>query len=225
MHLSRCGLVGDIHAEDARLERVLALFRAAAVDVVLYVGDVVDGEGDVNACFRMLAAAGAIGVRGNHERWILSGSLRTLPHAHDVSALDAPALALVQALPPTRSFASSLGGVLLCHGVDDDDMARLRPSDDDFALHDNLPFERLRRRGDVALMLGGHTHERMVRDFGDVVVVNAGTLAREQPDAGCVLVDLERGRAEFHRFDGDRLREDGSYPIEAGRSYVVPSRG
>jgi predicted phosphodiesterase len=227
MHLSRCGLLGDIHAEDARLARALARFRAASpkLDAILYVGDVVDGEGDVEACVRMLDEAGALGVRGNHERWLLAGTLRTLPHAHLATALSERTLESLRALPPTRTFTSPLGAVLLCHGVDDEDMTRLRPSDDALEVHDNIPFERLRRRGDVTLMMGGHTHERMVRDFGDIVVVNAGTLAREVPDASCVILDFEAGRATFHRFVGDELEEDGSYPIEPGRSYVVPSRG
>ena len=59
MHLSRCGLLGDIHAEDERLARALAHFRSAtpALDAVLFVGDVVDGEGDLESCLRMLREA------------------------------------------------------------------------------------------------------------------------------------------------------------------------
>lgn len=227
MRLSRCGLLGDIHAEDARLARAIELFRASpgGVDAILYVGDVVDGEGDLDACARLLREHDAIGVRGNHERWLLAGTMRDLPHAHRAESLLPETVELFRALPATRTFETPLGRVLLCHGVDGEDMERLRPSDDELTIHDNIPFERLRRRGDVAVMMGGHTHERMVRDFGDIVVLNAGTLARERDDAGCLIVDFDRGRATFHRFDGDTLPEDGSYPIEAGRSYVVPSRG
>lgn len=227
MRLSRCGLLGDIHAEEARLARAIELFRAHALDAILFVGDVVDGEGDADACVRALTDCGALGVRGNHERWLLAGTMRSLPHAHVAASLAPETLEALRALPPTRTFDTPIGDALLCHGVDDDDMERLRPSDDELTIHDNIPFEKLRRRGDVAIMMGGHTHERMVRDFGDIVVINAGTLAREHADAGCVIVDFDRGRATFHRFDesGVRLREDGSYPIEAGRSYVVPSRG
>jgi predicted phosphodiesterase len=227
MHLSRCGLLGDIHAEDERLASALAFFRSRspALDAILFVGDVVDGEGDLEACVRMLDEAGALGVRGNHERWILADTARSLPHAHRASDLSPRTLELLRALPATRAFRSPIGPVLLCHGVDDDDMARLRPSDDALTLHDNIPFERLRRRGDVAVMLGGHTHERMVRDFGDVVVVNAGTLAREVPEAGFVTLDFEAGRATLHRFAGDAIVDDGTFPIEPGRAFVVPSRG
>ncbi len=227
MHLSRCGLLGDIHAEDERLARALAHFRAAkpALDAILFVGDVVDGEGDLEACLRMLDEAGALGVRGNHERWLLGNTMRSLPHSHDREELSAPALAMLESLPPTRRFRSAIGPILLCHGIDDDDMVRLRPSDDALEVHDNLPFERLRRRGDVSVMLGGHTHERMVRDFGDIVVVNAGTLARECADAGFVTCDFERGTASLFRFVGDAIVDDGSFPIEPGRAFVVPSRG
>ena len=223
--LGLAGVLGDIHAEEARLARALELFHAKRVGHVLFVGDVADGPGDLDACVRMLSDAGALGVRGNHERWLVADTMRSLPDAHRLLDL-APATAeFLRELPLTRMFDSALGTVLLCHGVDDDDMVRLRPQDDALEVHQNVPFERLRRRGDVALMLGGHTHERMVRDFGDLVVVNAGTLARDCADAGCVVVDCDRGMAELYRFVGEDLASEGTFPIESGRGFVVPSHG
>ncbi|CAN5516472.1 hypothetical protein BH09MYX1_BH09MYX1_54470 [soil metagenome] len=227
MRLSRCGLLGDIHTESGRLAHAIDLFRAIspALDAILFVGDVVDGEGELEECVRLLRDANAIGVRGNHERWLLGGTMRDLPHAHRAEHLAPSTVDFFRALPSTRRFETPLGAAMLCHGVDDEDMQRLRPGDDEWEIRQNLPFERLRRRGDVSLMMGGHTHERMVRDFGDLVVVNAGTLARECADAGCAIVDFDRARATFHRFVDERLHEDGSYPIASGRSFVMPERG
>jgi hypothetical protein len=48
----RLGLLGDIHAEDERLLAALQLFGRAH-------------------------DAGALGVRGNHDRWLLEGTFRS----------------------------------------------------------------------------------------------------------------------------------------------------
>lgn len=201
----RLGVLGDIHAEHGRLEIALRFFAGARLDRVLFVGDVVDGEGDPSACFAMLEDAKALGVRGNHERWIASGTMRTLPGAHTLAQLDERAQRLMRELPATRTLETPRGRLLLCHGVGEDDMQRLRPDDDDYALHWNEPLQALLRDGSHALMVGGHTHERMVRGFEDLVAINAGTLARERDDAGVVVLDLAAGEATFHTFAGDAL--------------------
>jgi putative phosphoesterase len=201
----RLGVLGDIHAEHGRLEVALRFFVRERVDQVLFVGDVVDGAGDPSACFAMLDDAKALGVRGNHERWLVAGSMRTLPDAHTHEHLDERALRLLRELPTTRSFDTPRGRLLLCHGVGDDDMQRLRPDDDDYSLRWNDPLQALLREGAYAFMVGGHTHERMVRSFEDLVVVNAGTLVRERDDAGIVVLDFEAGEATFHTFAADAL--------------------
>ena len=201
----RLAVLGDIHAEHLRLEVALRFFANEGVDQILFVGDVVDGAGDPTACFAMLDDAKALGVLGNHERWIAAGTMRTLPGAHALGQLDARALGLMRALPKTRSFETPQGRLLLCHGVGEDDMQRLRPDDDDYALRCNDPLQALLREGAHAFMVGGHTHERMVRSFEELVVINAGTLAREHPEAGVVIIDLGAGEATFHTFAGEAL--------------------
>jgi predicted phosphodiesterase len=44
----------------------------------------------------------------------------------------------------------------------------------------------------VQIVLDGHTHQRMVRSFAGLTVVNAGTLSRRH-EPGAVLVDLPSG--------------------------------
>ena len=201
----RLGVLGDIHAEHLRLQVALRFFAQERVDQVLFVGDVVDGAGDPNACFALLDHAKALGVRGNHERWLDAGSMRTLPDAHTRNHLDERALRLLRELPATRAFDTPRGRLLLCHGVGADDMQRLRPDDDDYSLRWNDPLQALLREGAYAFMVGGHTHERMVRSFEDLVVVNAGTLVREREDAGVVVLDFDAGDAIFHTFAGEAL--------------------
>lgn len=200
----KLGLVGDIHAEDVRLETALRLFGAEGVDLTLFVGDVVDGEGDVDRCCELLAGASALGVRGNHDRWLLEGTMRSLPHAHVREALAPASIALLGSLPPVREIETPLGALLLCHGVGEDDMQRLGPDDDGYALQANDALTALVRSRRNVLVVGGHTHARMVRRFGSLVFVNAGTLAPEAHPC-CAILDLDAAQVRFFELDEPKL--------------------
>ncbi len=204
MTAARFGLLGDIHAEDERLATALELFEDEHVDRVLFVGDVVDGDGDVDRCCELLASAGALGVRGNHERWLLAGTMRSLPRAHTRDALAGASVTLLESLPTVREIATPKGLMLLCHGVGEDDMQRLGPDDDGYALESNDALAALLREGRFTLAVGGHTHERMVRRFGDLVFVNPGTLALDSAPC-CAILDVARSRVAFFDLDDARV--------------------
>jgi hypothetical protein len=44
--LRRVGVIGDIHGESQYLETTLSFFEAADLDLILSVGDIVDGAGE-----------------------------------------------------------------------------------------------------------------------------------------------------------------------------------
>lgn len=208
------GLLGDVHAEDVRLETALALFAREGVDRALCVGDVADGRGDLERTIALLRDAGVITVRGNHDRWIAADSMRTLAEAHYLHELSERARAWIFGLPATLELDTPLGPLLLCHGVGDNDMARLRPHDEGYALSVQDELEEILKEGRVRLIVGGHTHERMVRAFGDVVFINAGTL-RGEDDACVGILDLSKRRVRFFDFDsGAVLRESDAFPLE-----------
>lgn len=110
---------------------------------------------------------------------------------HRSSELAPSTQAYLQALPGTRRISTTRGPLLLCHGIGEDDMSRLRTYDYGYALETNDALNALRTT-DCALMVGGHTHERMVREFDALTVINAGTLT--YTDKPCFLVaDLQDG--------------------------------
>jgi predicted phosphodiesterase len=214
--IRRFGAIGDVHAEDTLLAAALDTLRAEQLDAILCVGDIVDGRGDVDRCCALLAQHDAIVVRGNHERWLLKDELRTLPKAHLASDLAPATRAYLEALPATRRLSTTRGPLLLCHGLGDDDMARLRPFDEGYALETNDALSTLRAT-DYALVVGGHTHLRMVRSFGALTVVNAGTLS--YTDTPCFLVaDLLSGHVQFYDLDDDaRVLPAERYPLGPSR--------
>lgn len=174
--LKSIGIIGDIHAEDLRLERALDFLAAKNVDVVLAVGDIVDGPGDVLRCCKLLQDAKVETVAGNHDRWRLErpegATLRSEEERRQLQEF-------LQKLPPTRSYDSEKGRVLLCHGMGENDMNGVTEDDYGYGLENNDELQALLRSQEYRFVLCGHTHRRMVRDFGGVTVINAGTLFRE----------------------------------------------
>jgi putative phosphoesterase len=189
--LSRFGAIGDVHGEDVALERALEDLRGRGAQHILVVGDILDGPGDVARCLHLLAAPDVSVVRGNHERWWLASQMRGLPDATPSHALDAGARRFVEALPATLRFETPWGPLLLCHGLGVDDMGGVLPDDQGYALESNEALWALHDEGSVRLVVNGHTHQRLVRTFGALTVINAGTLFRPH-GASFDFVDLER---------------------------------
>ena len=189
--LQRFAILGDIHAEDRALRQALAFAQQWAVEAILAVGDIVDGTGDPGACCRLLSSAGALVVRGNHDRWLLTDTLRHLPSATRRIDLGPTETVFLSSLPAVRRIATARGALLLCHGTGEDDMHAVQPDDSGYALETNTDLQGILRDPDTTILIGGHSHRRMVRRIASLTLVNAGALAdSESPCFG--IVDLGR---------------------------------
>jgi len=193
--LRRLGVVGDVHCESKTLEGVLDALGAMNVEAVLCVGDLVDGPGDADATLQILEARGVECVAGNHERWFLDGEQRSLDHA--TQDVNQASRTFLQSLPRMRRYATPIGNALLCHGVGNDDEAWLLPDTRGYALQDIPALRELMLDEDVQFVLSGHTHERMVRVFPGLTVVNAGTIHRKDEQT-FMVADFEAMRVGFY---------------------------
>ena len=203
----RIGLIGDVHTEADLLERAIRELSALGADVVFCVGDIATGQGDLVRCCDLLQHHGVFTVRGNHDRWLLA-DLAQDPDSPAVRArLPAGVLShLVQlrasvptatarylaSLPPTRTFMTSRGFTMLCHGLGANDVAGVLPEWSAEILAADAELVSLLARSELRLVLNGHTHHRMVRRVDHLTIVNAGTLHPDQ-DPGAALLDLELG--------------------------------
>jgi predicted phosphodiesterase len=193
--LSRLGVIGDVHCESKTLGRVLDALDTMGVDAILCVGDLVDGPGDADSTLAMLEARGVQCVAGNHERWFLDGEQRSLDNAtHEINEVSQT---FIESLPRGRLYATPSGTVLLCHGVGDDDEAWLKPDTRGYALQDIPTLRELMLDENIQFMIGGHTHERMVRVFPGLTVLNAGTIHRNFEQTFTVA-DFGAMRVGFH---------------------------
>lgn len=199
--LTRFALIGDVHAEDERLQAAIALARRENVEAILCVGDVADGFGDLDRTIAILERERVHTVRGNHDRWFLGDAMRTLlPVQYRGEHPDAEAAARLW--PPVLSFDTIHGALLLCHAVGDDDFSVIKAHTHDDTVREMTAWGRLTRRARYRFMAAGHTHDVMVRTLDGITILNPGTLKRDRSPRACI-VDL--GERVMHVFDLERI--------------------
>jgi len=199
MALRHIGLLGDVHAEDERLEQALTFLERRGVELVAATGDIADGPGSVDRCCRLLEEHRVVVVRGNHDRWLLAGTSRGLPLATPSTAVTAASRRMLGDLPEMVELETVSGRALLCHGLGPNDMGKVGPDDEGYALDSNDDLQRLIGSG-YRWILNGHSHRPMVRHFGALTLINAGTLLRHhQP--GFLELDFERQSGLRYTFD------------------------
>ena len=202
--ISRLGVIGDVHCEDASLAQVLDFFSKRTVERVLCVGDIADGLASLDACCELLRQHDVTVVVGNHDRWLLANQMRDLPDATALGSVSSAARRYLESLPRTVDIATVRGPLQLCHGLGTNDMGSVGPDDYGYALESNTELQELLRERRYRFVVCGHTHRRMVRRFPNLVVVNVGTLNR-QHDPCCVIIDFKLGHAELFDLDDEGL--------------------
>jgi predicted phosphodiesterase len=185
------------------------------VDAVLCVGDLVDGPGDADATLAILQSRGVQCVAGNHERWFLDGERRDLDLA--TASISAESEAFLRGLERIREYDTPAGPMILCHGIGEDDEAWLLPDSRGYALQDIPTLRELMLDDSVLFLVGGHTHQRMVRVFPGLTVVNAGTIHRKDEQTFAV-VDFDAMKVGFYSAD----EADTGRPIEELELPVPP---
>jgi putative phosphoesterase len=196
-HLQRIGVIGDIHAEDHYLQAALEFLADSNLDLIMAVGDVADGRGSVDRCCRLLQQYHVITVSGNHERWFLAQEARDLPDATPLGDVSSEARLYLSSLPKTLEYETAAGSLLLCHGLGEYDMGGVWPGDDGYALESNFALLRLMLEAKYRFVVNGHTHQRMVRSFEQLTIINAGTLFHEH-DPCFLIADFEHGFVQYY---------------------------
>lgn len=176
----RVALISDIHGNLTALEAALADIERQGVEQMICLGDVAVLGPQPMAVIRRLGELAIPVVLGNTDHWLLNPREEQpkdddarrqqeieLWAARQVTATER---ALVEAYAPRLTF--DLGGVsLLCyHGSPRNYNDQVRPE---------TPVEQLEmyfQGCDAALLAGGHTHEAMVRRYGESVLLNPGSV-------------------------------------------------
>lgn len=194
----RIGVIGDVHAHHRNLEVALEYLSSQQVDVLVCTGDIMDGQGDVDACIGLLRGADVITVRGNHDRWVMQDKARHVPHAHHRKDLADDVLEYLQALPIQQQLNTVAGQLLLCHGVAQHDLGKIWPGTERMAAERSSELDALIAKGDFELMINGHMHYRTLIHFEALTLLNAGTV-RGDHRPGFSLLDL--GEQRVHGYE------------------------
>lgn len=192
--IKRLGIIGDLHGEHDRLARLLDWFAGIGVDAIICTGDVADGRGCINRSCELLHEGGVTTVAGNHDRWLLTDKVRHLEGAHCREELDDTSFEYLSTLPRWRELDTIHGKLLLCHGVLDNDMAQVWPGrspDKPEEIRRSSELDGLLAQGDHRYLINGHMHFRLMVDFVDMTLLNAGTIKGEH--AGVTVLDLAAG--------------------------------
>ena len=203
----RVGLIGDLHCEHEALSFAVGELTRLGAETLLQVGDIADGPGDLDATVSLLEQHRVLAVRGNHDRWLLGNQLRDAPHATELSSASIGSVNYLTRLPVVREFRSPRGNVLLCHGLGGNDMACVKPHHEGQDITSNHDLQRLIRERRYRFVLNGHTHRPMLRTFGPLSIVNAGTLFREH-ERSFTFVDFERGELLRYSSSAGPLRPE-----------------
>ncbi len=187
----KIGIIGDVHAEHERLELALNWLNKECVDVVICTGDVADGLGDIDVACDLLASNNVLTVAGNHDRWLLTDTVRHVENAHSKTTVRDSTLQFLFNLPKTLRIPTIDGELLLCHGVIEDDLAKIWPGtattdpkrstalDEMLSQSINVP----------RFVINGHMHFRTLIDFANCQLINAGTL--KGLHSGVSILDLD----------------------------------
>ncbi len=221
---ARLGLIGDVHAEHGRLETAIRTLKDAGADTLLCTGDLCDGPGDLQRCIELIQAHDVICVRGNHDRWMLDERVRHLADAHFRAQLSDTVVNFLSTLPTQTSVSTTAGLLMLCHGILDNDMAKVWPGSERMPAEKSRGLDKLIARGSHRLLVNGHMHYRIVLDFPGLTHINAGTLSpRHRP--GVTLLDCAANDLKIFEF-GDhekRLRHTGTEVLLSEERYVWPN--
>jgi putative phosphoesterase len=198
-------VVSDIHGNWPALEAVAAV----PYDAVVCLGDIVGYGPQPGECLRWLRASHACIVQGNHDCSVADGVpprcrldfewLAAATHHIARRQLTDEETAFLRALPHTRDIVLDAKRVLLLHAT---------PGD---PLYSYLGPDRDKWRSALAgieadLVLVGHTHLPFHFQFGDMHVLNPGSLGQPRdgdPRAAYAVIE-----------DGVPRLERTTYPVE-----------
>ena len=178
--MTRVALISDVHGNLTALEAALGDIAARGADRIVCLGDVANEGPQPVAVIRRLRDLDIPVIKGNTDDWLVNPKPK---RAKSDKARQEEAVAFWVAAQLgdaeralLRGYAQTLtidldGATLLCyHGSPQSCEHRIRPQ---------TPAKRLVeyfRGHEETLFAGGHTHEAMVRRFGESIILNPGSV-------------------------------------------------
>ncbi|MCJ7479402.1 MAG: YfcE family phosphodiesterase [Candidatus Nanohaloarchaeota archaeon QJJ-7] len=197
-------VLSDIHGNLPALEAVRA--DAGSLEDAFFCGDLVGYYPWPDEVVDVARKKDFIGVRGNHDEALVIGSSFGFGgeageaiqwSKGEVSDRN---LRYLEALPYTRSEKFQGKDVLIAHGSP-------RQPIEEYIYPERVNEQFLERQTfDPEVLLLGHTHVPFVKEVGDALVINPGSVGQPRdgdPRASYAELDLKAMDAEIHRVEYD----------------------
>ncbi len=105
-----------------------------------------------------------------------------------------------------------MGPLLLCHGVLDNDLAKIWPGTDRLQAETSTELDALLTQDHYRFIINGHVHYRTLIYFQTATLLNAGTL-KQRHRPGFSELDFARGTVSAFEFDQGRCVPAGEYSL------------
>lgn len=199
----RVAVISDVHGNAFALEAVLKEVKKAAPDVIINLGDQVEGYANPHRAALLQAELNAVEIRGNNEeKWWPNGR-RTqqsrLLGAWLETQLSPACIQRLSALPLT----AWVDDIFCCHGSPDNAWRGLLWQWHEQTYQSAPPYEiRQQIPQGARVVVCGHTHRAGVTMIADTLLVNVGSVSDQvdgDPRARWSL--LERNKENWtHQF-------------------------
>ena len=177
----RIALIADIHGNAVALDRVLSDIDNQKPDQVICLGDVAATGPQPRQVIARLRAAGIPVVMGNADEWLLTPQFSPNPgestaRIEKIDAwcreqLSSDDLAYLREFHPTIDIPLDERTTLLCcHGSPRSNTEAIRPTAPDAELEPMLDGVQ------ATILAFGHTHEPMLRRYGQMILLNPGSV-------------------------------------------------
>lgn len=181
----RIAIISDVHGNAFALQAVLKELQQAAPDVIVNLGDQIEGAAHPALAYQLQASLGAVEVRGNNEEKLWPNGRRS-PMSREYGAwleeqVRPAALSRLAALPLT----AQLDEVLLCHGTPSSSWDSLlwvwQPAQGTengfYRSRDPRELRQLLKPLPASVVVCGHTHRAGSTRVGHTLVVNTGSVS------------------------------------------------
>lgn len=201
----RAAIISDTHGNAFALEAVLSEIRGAAPDLIINLGDQIEGSADPARAAQVQAALKATEVRGNNEEKLWPGGRRN-PLSLQIGAwLDTQVPASTRQRLAALPLTARLDGLLACHGTPEstwDSLLWVWQFDTEgqggfYRARDPRELWSMVEPWQAEVVVCGHTHRAGATRIRDTLVVNAGAVSDQvdgDPRARWTLLERRAGR-------------------------------
>lgn len=223
---AKIAIISDVHGNLDALDAVMEDARKHEVGAFINLGDMVGSGAYPEEVVKKLSGDHVLSVAGNFDLKVLEFSraskrprVRSVKGAVVAAAardLSEDSISFIASLPPEIRLEVLGKRILMVHAS---------PADPDEHLDGETPESRLKELADISdadIVLVGHSHKPFVRQVGDVLFANPGSVGRpgdHDPRASYAILDTKDFSVEVYRVEYDieaavrAIQEKGLPPV------------